>query len=366
MDKKSIINKDRVIFLDYAKAIGIFLVVLGHAICFLPKTNLGNSIFNIIYSFHMPLFFIISGIVIAITTKKTNNIDLKYKYFNLFYRLMIPYFLWSILYIFIRIMNNPYHIKHYFCRTIIAIISGSGLAPLWFLFSLFVSEVCFFYILKKWIIKSNSKIKRLILLLLIITLLSILCNYVYKILLLHKIGNFYVSFIISFFRFILSMFFIVFGYIVGFLYDYSWLYKKKLLFGISLISGALCLLLRYVTHNFVNMHLFAFDNIFVFLLTGVLGSISVITFCMLINKDIKILSNIGRRTLDIMALHYAPLPFMHYAIVITNIFSLKSSFFVVSILTIVFTYFISALFLEQSRFRINEFKLKQKIEDKWF
>lgn len=45
----------RNIYLDVIKGIGIFLVVLAHVS--------RHSITGVIYSFHMPLFFIISGYI---------------------------------------------------------------------------------------------------------------------------------------------------------------------------------------------------------------------------------------------------------------------------------------------------------------
>lgn len=59
-------KEKRDIFFDIAKGIGIILVVIGHCI---PDASTGNisdtflkSIFRIIYSFHMPLFFFVAGI----------------------------------------------------------------------------------------------------------------------------------------------------------------------------------------------------------------------------------------------------------------------------------------------------------------
>lgn len=50
-------NKSRIVWLDYAKVLGIFLIVLGHNI-----PNWENDILAIyIYSFHVPFFFILSG-----------------------------------------------------------------------------------------------------------------------------------------------------------------------------------------------------------------------------------------------------------------------------------------------------------------
>ena len=52
-------NKGRVRWLDTARCIGIFLVILGH-ISF--GTVFGYSVKNWIYSFHMPLFFFLAGL----------------------------------------------------------------------------------------------------------------------------------------------------------------------------------------------------------------------------------------------------------------------------------------------------------------
>ena len=61
-------NKKYFASIDVARTIGIFLVVLGHAF---PDASLQGGIqnsvwrveFNIIYSFHMPLFIFLSGFV---------------------------------------------------------------------------------------------------------------------------------------------------------------------------------------------------------------------------------------------------------------------------------------------------------------
>lgn len=49
-------KKERLHWLDYSKTIGMYLVVLGHVI----KDNT-QLLKGIIYSFHMPLFFFLSG-----------------------------------------------------------------------------------------------------------------------------------------------------------------------------------------------------------------------------------------------------------------------------------------------------------------
>lgn len=48
--------------MDAVKAVAIFLVVLGHCVQYLSGTDFReNPIYQIIYSFHMPLFFVVSG-----------------------------------------------------------------------------------------------------------------------------------------------------------------------------------------------------------------------------------------------------------------------------------------------------------------
>lgn len=51
----------RLLYLDSMKGILIFLVILGHAIQFTSQEYEDNFMFKFIYSFHMPLFLMISG-----------------------------------------------------------------------------------------------------------------------------------------------------------------------------------------------------------------------------------------------------------------------------------------------------------------
>lgn len=49
-------TRERLIFIDYCKAIAIVLVFLGHS-----KSAIGGECQDVIYAFHMPLFFFVSG-----------------------------------------------------------------------------------------------------------------------------------------------------------------------------------------------------------------------------------------------------------------------------------------------------------------
>ena len=57
--------KERIVYYDIAKGIGIFLVVYTHI-----YVNTDSRLNEIIYAFYMPLFFVVSGL----TFKSEENI----------------------------------------------------------------------------------------------------------------------------------------------------------------------------------------------------------------------------------------------------------------------------------------------------
>ena len=73
---KQIIDKD-IVWLDYARTFGIFLVIFGHCLQTFPawKSNeCLRGIWDYVYLFHMPLFFIISGFLFKAPNVNRANI----------------------------------------------------------------------------------------------------------------------------------------------------------------------------------------------------------------------------------------------------------------------------------------------------
>lgn len=72
-------EKNRNIYLDIVKAVTIILVVFGHCIQYgsgseyLSGAFFGNPIFIFIYSFHMPLFMLVSGYLFAYSAKQIDE-----------------------------------------------------------------------------------------------------------------------------------------------------------------------------------------------------------------------------------------------------------------------------------------------------
>ena len=82
--------RDKFLFVDSAKGVGIVLVVLGHAL----QTQFDNYdnmfLFRIIYSFHMPLFMFLSGIL----APSCEEISLQWV-MNRAKRLVVPFVTWA-------------------------------------------------------------------------------------------------------------------------------------------------------------------------------------------------------------------------------------------------------------------------------
>ena len=122
--------KERVQLVDLAKGLGMILVIIGHS-------GIPIKLQWWIWSFHMPLFFIISGFLynhnlnisfIGILTKKTKSLLVPYLYFTLIILVLLSI------------------IKPIFILNILK--DGWGGIALWFIPVLFVTECLFFFSIK--------------------------------------------------------------------------------------------------------------------------------------------------------------------------------------------------------------------------
>ena len=138
----------RIIWIDNAKFIGIFVVVLGHLT---PNMELQTFI----YSFHMPFFFLLSGITfnarensfVSFFKKRFKAILVPYIFFGL-----ITYFYWLFI---ARYYGADARIIIPWYKPLIGMLYSAGSAkwlihniPLWFLTCLFLTQLLFFLILK--------------------------------------------------------------------------------------------------------------------------------------------------------------------------------------------------------------------------
>lgn len=135
MSKKIYNYKQRLIYFDITKGFAIFLVVLGHIFN-------GSRFDRWISSFHMPLFFIISGCLLKYNDYK--NISLKEFIRKRINGLIIPYIYFSILNTILIFIINRFIIEDLIIN-ILRVLVGQSVYALWFLPALFISEIIFLF-----------------------------------------------------------------------------------------------------------------------------------------------------------------------------------------------------------------------------
>ncbi|WP_293958183.1 acyltransferase family protein [uncultured Fusobacterium sp.] len=140
--------KERYKELDLMKGIGIILVYIGHSFNF-PNFRWTKILFflgNTIYSFHMPLFFFISGLL----SNTNNEINLEKFYKGKIKRLLIPYFFINLI-DFIPRTLLPNLVNSEFGGIKEVLFYGTKIS--WFVYTLFIIFMIFpfldTYILKK-------------------------------------------------------------------------------------------------------------------------------------------------------------------------------------------------------------------------
>lgn len=114
-------------FLDVLKGFSILLVVAGHAIQTVPNFD-DNVFFRVIYSFHMPLFMFLSGVVAACSLKPMNRQFLQ----NKALALVVPFVAWYLITYFMSGAYQTTAVWAYFGK--LAMAPDFGLWFLWILF----------------------------------------------------------------------------------------------------------------------------------------------------------------------------------------------------------------------------------------
>jgi fucose 4-O-acetylase-like acetyltransferase len=145
------LKTERIHWIDTLRAIAIILVVLGHT----PGIQNYQQAVKYIYSFHIPLFFLISGILF--NPKHTENTFSQFLR-SQFWALMVPYSVWGLLTYVPWVMLSRHHGSYPDLspfKPLVGLVYGTGSGTwlihngaLWFLPCLFSTRVLFFMILK--------------------------------------------------------------------------------------------------------------------------------------------------------------------------------------------------------------------------
>lgn len=305
-------NKKRVFLFDNLKAFLIILVVIGHFLeeCFVNLDEY-KSIVLFIYSFHMPLFIMISG-----HFHKNNHILKKViSYVAIGYVLKIIFFLYN------------YYIRQ--TAPIFYVFSENGLP--WYMF------VLAFYIFVTYVFRNIDK-KYLILISIVAA-----CIAGYNV----NIGNFLcLSRIIVFYPFYLIGQYISTDNILK-------LNKNRILKLLSIVIVTICIVMYFIYYDdlivlkplFTGKHSYFVNDLFVtygplyrLLMYFISCSLSVFIVCLIPNRFHSLLSNIGKNTLQIYFWHYIFLYILIDTRIMNYIFSLSEGgtiWFLCSIITTV-------------------------------
>lgn len=280
-------NKERIEYIDIAKGITILLVIVGHTI---------NNPFlkQVIYTFHMPLFYILSGYFFK---PKSSNKEVLKKGFK---KLIIPYIISSL--IITMFYTTKAIIKQDDAMQIMrgwidSLLFGSGeikginyftgnvineIGAIWFLLSLFWVQILFNFLCK---IKSEKK--QIVIMIMTSIIGFILPKYIWLPL---SIETSFVAIIF---------------YFVGYQLKQKKIMEKKLnftvkvLIGIIWILGACCCNTNIVSNTY--------NLWYINIVTGILGSYLVIEISKSIEKNKNFIKNFlqwcGKNSLYILCIH---------------------------------------------------------------
>jgi acyltransferase len=329
----------RISWVDNAKALGIILVFYGHILEKIFQTYYGFPAtglqYKLIYSFHMPLFFILSGYLVKETQYRKLSMFMK----NKFMTRIVPFFFFNILlmpcfFIYAQISNQRIVVgESFLLLSILLLLAGRSTFNniSWFLACLFSVELIN-YLLHPVLRKS-----RLVMCIAMVLFYVMGWSLSYK----ADIINQYIS--IPDYWFIKEALVAYSFYLFGNLMATCPGFNKKMnpwLTVFLLLITATCLLATFNLNNgpfkgTYHVAIFKFGgygHFLLFPLTAIAGSMCII-FASRLMPSIRFISFLGKNTLTLMGLNaifldYANIFFINYSM---NIFSDNGNHFSVFI-----------------------------------
>ena len=273
-------NKQRVEWIDLAKGIGIICVVFGHTVIpYIPA--------YIIYPFHVPLFFMLSGFCFR---KKENESfgDFVLKKIK---SLLVPYAFFSLIWIIyesiVYTINNGFSFSFLINETVLY-IKQDHLHAIWFITCIFLVELLAYFIV--FVCKDKNY------LLILSASLFVLLTYFYKTFI--DVRLFWNAEIV-----LPAMPFFLFGYVVK---RQKGLFEKltnwKLIPAYFVLYVVIGFLNIKFTGQSVDMYSNSYGNILLFYFAALLGTFFVVSISKAINK-IGFINYIGKNSLIIFSLH---------------------------------------------------------------
>ena len=288
--EKFINKKQRLDWLDAAKAIGIYLVILGHLVIFNYK------VFRFIFAFHMPFFFLAAGYV----WKEQESFSCYFKKCCNHY--LLPYLIAMILGLFQCVfLPLPGHtMETLLNRDVLQESFYDGLpgysffGSSWFLIAMFLAQLLFYGLVK---FREKSKKYITVLVWITFTLFALFSNSIFE-----KIPVF------GRLPFKLDSAFMATVFIgIGVLFRKSGIFEKKkwyLSVGFMVVGGLFTWLFGCKLNYYVNLSECIYGREYHYLFAAVAGSIMLFGIGQILRNS-KFIRFIGQNTLFIFLAHEA-------------------------------------------------------------
>ena len=281
-------KKERVEWIDALRGLAMFFVIWGHTY----STN-KTIIKNYIYSFHLPLFFFISGLTFGDSDK------LSFKEFakKRIKGLLIPYLIINIIcYFFMIVLYNFDIIKNFgYIKDIAGIFySNNSILPIpcgpaWFLVTLFLSEILFYFLKKNT--KNDFDLG-------VVVIICGLISYV------NSLSKFQIWSPLHISTALTGVVFYYLGYLfIKNIKKFDFILKDKLrmfMWGGSL--GLIAIILEYNNRR-VSFDANVYGSITLFYFSALFSIFAFMMLTMLILQKSHILKNIGKNTIFYLAYH---------------------------------------------------------------
>lgn len=331
--------KKRIEWIDSLKGLGMYLVVWGH--CF---SSNNFSIKKYIYSFHMPLFFLLSGITSVYSTQTDFKTFLKKKIKSL----LLPYIMINLIGIFILYILSLFDLVIFLSvpEYLIGLIySNTRIVPhasnhTWFLTCMFLVEIAFYFIRKH--IKDDKQI-------FVLSLFCVLVSYLNSITSYRSTAPWHLQTVF------MGLFFYIMGYFYSkYIINRNELEKKKL-FVTGLCLGIIGLILS--TFNpFTSMYSNLYGNPIIYVVSALMTILGLICFVKIFLSKSYLFKKIGTYTVFYLGYQHYIITF--YKKTFPCLTSSNICVLIFSIMTTILLFALSFICYKYFPFVIGKFKKK--------
>lgn len=275
-------------WIDMGKGIAILSVIFGH----LSSLNSKNSIYLLVYAFHMPIFWIISGMLLY--GKNYDDIPMLEVIKKKAKSIMYPYIIFSLIIIAYNYIGLNLNLvsKSQFKLVVKNSVYFRGMNCLWFLPVLFVAEIVFIYLIKH---RKNMVLWGIIFAV-IATLIAVFLSKteLFK----ENPMKTYKKYVLIIPKVCFALSFISLGYTIK---EYFKIIKKFwVLF--ALIGVSVSYYIIKVYHKKTDINYCVIHSPKVFWVCAIIISVSILIICKVLEKN-KILEYFGKMSLLIMCTH---------------------------------------------------------------